>query len=78
MGRTIRTSQEPRSGGELAARGPTRHINQPWIGGQDATHTAGRAVIGRFAATDARDKIAQARALAKAQAFPLWIGVEPA
>ncbi|HEX7840428.1 MAG TPA: ATP-dependent Clp protease adaptor ClpS [Kofleriaceae bacterium] len=43
-----------------------------------ATHTAGRAVIGRFAAADARDKIAQARALAKAQAFPLWIGVEPA
>jgi len=42
-----------------------------------ATHTAGRAVIGRFTAADARDKIGQARALAKAQAFPLWIGVEP-
>jgi ATP-dependent Clp protease adapter protein ClpS len=43
-----------------------------------ATHTAGRAVIGRFPAADARDKIVQARALARAQAFPLWIGVEPA
>jgi ATP-dependent Clp protease adaptor protein ClpS len=42
------------------------------------THTAGRAVIGRFSATAARDRIAQARALARAQAFPLWIGVEPA
>ena len=43
-----------------------------------ATHTAGRAVIGRLTAADARDKIARARALAQAQAFPLWIGVEPA
>jgi ATP-dependent Clp protease adaptor protein ClpS len=42
------------------------------------THTAGRAVIGRFTATTARDRIEQARALARAQAFPLWIGVEPA
>jgi len=42
------------------------------------THTAGRAVIGRFTATAARDRIEQARALARAQAFPLWIGVEPA
>lgn len=42
-----------------------------------ATHTTGRAVIGRFTATDARQKIGQVRALAKAQAFPLWIGVEP-
>jgi ATP-dependent Clp protease adaptor protein ClpS len=42
------------------------------------THTAGRAVIGRFAAAAARDRIEQARALARAQAFPLWIGVEPA
>ncbi len=41
------------------------------------THTAGRAVIGRFTATAARDRIAQARALARAEAFPLWIGVEP-
>jgi ATP-dependent Clp protease adaptor protein ClpS len=43
-----------------------------------ATHTTGRAVIGRFTAADARAKIRQARELASAQAFPLWIGVEPA
>jgi len=43
-----------------------------------ATHTTGRAVVGRFTATAARDKIQRARALARAQAFPLWIGVEPA
>ena len=43
-----------------------------------ATHTAGRAVIGRFTAADARDKIVRARDLARAEAFPLWIGVEPA
>lgn len=43
-----------------------------------ATHTTGRAVIGRFTAAAAREKIAAARALAHAQAFPLWIGVEPA
>jgi ATP-dependent Clp protease adaptor protein ClpS len=43
-----------------------------------ATHTTGRAVIGRFAAAAARDRIELARALARAQAFPLWIGVEPA
>jgi ATP-dependent Clp protease adaptor protein ClpS len=42
------------------------------------THTAGRAVIGRFTAAAARDRIEQARALARDQAFPLWIGVEPA
>ena len=42
-----------------------------------ATHTTGRAVIGRFSAAAARDRIARARALAQAQAFPLWIGVEP-
>ena len=42
-----------------------------------ATHTTGRAVIGRFTAAAARDKIAKARALARSQAFPLWIGVEP-
>ena len=42
-----------------------------------ATHATGRAVIGRFTAADARMKIGQARALASAQAFPLWIGVEP-
>jgi len=42
------------------------------------THTAGRAVIGRFTAADARTKIREVRALASAQGFPLWIGVEPA
>lgn len=43
-----------------------------------ATHTRGRAVIGRFTAPAARDKIAQARERIRAEAFPLWIGVEPA
>jgi ATP-dependent Clp protease adaptor protein ClpS len=43
-----------------------------------ATHTTGRAVIGRLTAADARDRIARARALAQAHAFPLWIGIEPA
>jgi ATP-dependent Clp protease adaptor protein ClpS len=43
-----------------------------------ATHATGRGVIGRFTAAAARDKITAARALAQAQAFPLWIGVEPA
>lgn len=42
-----------------------------------ATHTTGRAVIGRFTAAAARTKIAEVRALARGQAFPLWIGVEP-
>jgi ATP-dependent Clp protease adaptor protein ClpS len=42
-----------------------------------STHTAGRAVIGRFTAAAARDRIDQARALARAHGFPLWIGVEP-
>jgi ATP-dependent Clp protease adaptor protein ClpS len=43
-----------------------------------ATHTTGRAVVGRFTAAAAREKIAEARALAGTHAFPLWIGVEPA
>lgn len=43
-----------------------------------ATHTTGRAVVGRFTAAAARTKIGEARALAHAHAFPLWIGVEPA
>jgi len=43
-----------------------------------ATHTTGRAVIGRFTAPAARKKIGEVRALARANAFPLWIGVEPA
>jgi len=42
------------------------------------THTTGRAVVGRFTASAARSKIGEVRALAHAQAFPLWIGVEPA
>jgi len=42
-----------------------------------ATHGDGRAVVGRFTADAARTKIAAARALARAQSFPLWIGVEP-
>jgi len=42
------------------------------------THTDGRAIIGRFTAAAARTKIGEARALAHAQSFPLWIGVEPA
>lgn len=42
------------------------------------THTTGRAVVGRFTAVAARTKIGEVRALARAQAFPLWIGVEPA
>ena len=43
-----------------------------------ATHTSGRAVVGRFPVETARARITQARALAHAQHFPLWIGVEPA
>jgi ATP-dependent Clp protease adaptor protein ClpS len=43
-----------------------------------ATHTTGRAVVGRFTAAAARTKIREVRTLAHAQAFPLWIGVEPA
>ena len=42
-----------------------------------ATHTTGRAVIGRFTAGTARDRIAAARELSRRHAFPLWIGVEP-
>jgi len=43
-----------------------------------ATHTTGRAVIGRFTAAVARTRIRDARDRARAHAFPLWIGVEPA
>jgi ATP-dependent Clp protease adapter protein ClpS len=43
-----------------------------------ATHTSGRAVVGRFPVETARVRITQARAMAHAQYFPLWIGVEPA
>jgi ATP-dependent Clp protease adapter protein ClpS len=44
----------------------------------EATHTAGHAVVGRYRAAEARAKVAEARQRAKAQGFPLWIGVEPA
>jgi ATP-dependent Clp protease adaptor protein ClpS len=43
-----------------------------------ATHTTGRAVVGRFTAKAARAKIREVRARARTEAFPLWIGVEPA
>jgi ATP-dependent Clp protease adaptor protein ClpS len=42
-----------------------------------ATHTDGRAVIGRFTADEARTRIAEARARSRSLSFPLWIGVEP-
>jgi ATP-dependent Clp protease adaptor protein ClpS len=42
-----------------------------------ATHEQGRAVIGRYAVREAREKIRETRQLAKAGGFPLWIGVEP-
>jgi ATP-dependent Clp protease adapter protein ClpS len=41
------------------------------------THDQGRAVIGCYAAREARTKILETRRLAKARGFPLWIGVEP-
>jgi ATP-dependent Clp protease adaptor protein ClpS len=42
-----------------------------------ATHTEGKAIVGRFAAAAARDKVEAARARARASGFPLWVGVEP-
>jgi len=42
-----------------------------------AAHEHGRAVIGRYAVREAREKILEARRLAKARGFPLWVGVEP-
>jgi len=42
-----------------------------------ATHDQGRAVIGRYAVREAREKIQETRRLARARGFPLWIGVEP-
>ena len=41
------------------------------------THDRGRAVIGRYAVREAREKIQETRRLARARGFPLWIGVEP-
>jgi len=43
-----------------------------------ATHNAGRAVIGRFAAAAANDKTARRGRGSAPRRFPLWIGVEPA
>jgi ATP-dependent Clp protease adaptor protein ClpS len=43
-----------------------------------ATHDTGRAVIGRYPARGGREKALEARRLARARGFPLWIGVEPA
>lgn len=40
------------------------------------THHEGRAVIGRYKSAVAREKVIAARALARDQGFPLWIGVE--
>lgn len=42
-----------------------------------STHHEGRAVVGRFRAADARDKILEVRRRAEARGYPLWIGVEP-
>jgi len=42
-----------------------------------ATHDTGRAVIGRYPAHDGREKVLEARRLARARGFPLWVGVEP-
>lgn len=41
------------------------------------THREGRATVGRYAAADARAKIAEVRDRAQAQAYPLWIATEP-
>ena len=42
----------------------------------ETAHTQGRAVVGRFAAHDARAKIEEARRRARAAGFPLWITFE--
>lgn len=41
------------------------------------THREGRAVIGRFTASEARARVTAARERARFEAFPLWIGTEP-
>jgi ATP-dependent Clp protease adaptor protein ClpS len=41
-----------------------------------ATHHDGRAVIGRYRLELARSKIVEARSLARARGYPLWIGLE--
>ena len=40
------------------------------------THTQGRAVVGRYKVTVARDKVISVRSKAREQGFPLWIGLE--
>jgi len=42
-----------------------------------ATHTEGRAIVGRYRAADARAKILDARGRATRGGFPLWIATEP-
>lgn len=41
-----------------------------------AVHEGGRAVVGRFAIEDARERIEKGRTLARANHAPLWLGVE--
>ncbi|HEU0036589.1 MAG TPA: ATP-dependent Clp protease adaptor ClpS [Kofleriaceae bacterium] len=41
------------------------------------THNLGRGVVGRYSASEARSKIAEVRARARDQGYPLWIGIEP-
>lgn len=41
-----------------------------------AVHEGGRAVVGRFAVEDARERIEKGRTLARANHAPLWLGVE--
>ncbi len=40
------------------------------------THTQGKTIIGRFKLAAARDKVIASRSRARAQMFPLWIGLE--
>ena len=42
----------------------------------DAAEKGGRAVVGRFAIEDARERIVKAREIAKSSHAPLWLGVE--
>ena len=42
----------------------------------EQTHNDGRALVGRFKLAAAKDKIATVRQRARAECFPLWIGVE--
>lgn len=42
----------------------------------EQTHNDGRALVGRFKLAPAKDKIAAVRRRARAECFPLWVGVE--